>query len=97
MANTSGHLEGESWDSSFGIETSFGLDDLGSIPDSTESRPALGPTHSPIQCIPGALPPGVERSGREADHSPPSNAEVKNACVTLCLHPPIRLHGVMFS
>jgi hypothetical protein len=24
------------------------------------------------------FPPGVKRSGREADHSPPSNAEVKN-------------------
>jgi hypothetical protein len=27
----------------------------------------------------GALSPGAQRSGREADHSPPSSAEVKNA------------------
>jgi hypothetical protein len=26
----------------------------------------------------GAISPGVKRSGREADHSPPSSAEVKN-------------------
>jgi hypothetical protein len=27
-----------------------------------------------------ALSLGVKRSGREADHSPPSSAEVKNVC-----------------
>jgi len=26
----------------------------------------------------GLLPMGVERPGREADHSPPTNAEIKN-------------------
>jgi hypothetical protein len=30
-----------------------------------------------IQWVPGALSLGVKRSGREADHSPPSSAEVK--------------------
>jgi len=35
----------------------------------TPSRPAPGPTQPPIQWIPG----------READHSPPNNAEVTNA------------------
>jgi hypothetical protein len=39
---------------------------------STVSGPALGPTHSPIRCV-----PGVKRPGREASHSP-SGAEVKN-------------------
>jgi hypothetical protein len=39
---------------------------------STASRPALGPTQRPIQWVPWALSPGVNRSGREADHSPPS-------------------------
>jgi len=29
----------------------------------------------------GALSPGVKRPGREADHSPPSSAEVKNAWI----------------
>jgi hypothetical protein len=40
--------------------------------------PAVGPTQSPIQWVPGALSWGVKWPGREADHSPPSSAEVKN-------------------
>jgi hypothetical protein len=43
------------------------------------SRTALGPTQPPIQWVPGALSLRVKWPGREADHSPPSNAEVKNA------------------
>jgi hypothetical protein len=35
-------------------------------------------------------------SGREADHSPPSSAEVKE-WVELYLHSPIRLHDVVLS
>jgi hypothetical protein len=46
---------------------------------STASRPALGPTQPRTQWIPGGLAPGVKRPGREADHSPLSSAEVKNA------------------
>jgi hypothetical protein len=42
----------------------------------------LGPTQTPIQWVPGALSLGVKRLGREADHSPPSSAEVKE-CVEL--------------
>jgi hypothetical protein len=40
----------------------------------------------------GAFSLAVKRPGREADHSPPSSAEVKNAwsCTST---PPIRLHG----
>jgi hypothetical protein len=38
----------------------------------------LWPTQPPIQWIPGALSSGVKRPGREADHPPPSSAEVKN-------------------
>jgi hypothetical protein len=45
----------------------------------TASRPALGPTPSPIEWVPGALSLGVKRPVREADHSPPSSDEVKNA------------------
>jgi hypothetical protein len=45
---------------------------------STSSRPVLGPTQSPIQLVPGAFSPGVKRPGREANHSPPTIAEVKN-------------------
>jgi hypothetical protein len=43
------------------------------------SRTALGPTQPPTKCVPGALSVGVKRPEREADHSPPSNVEVKNA------------------
>jgi hypothetical protein len=39
--------------------------------------PALGFTQPPIQSVPGALSPRVERPEREADHSPPTSAEVK--------------------
>jgi hypothetical protein len=35
------------------------------------------PTQPPIQWVPGALSLGVKRPGCEADHSPPSTAEVK--------------------
>jgi hypothetical protein len=48
---------------------------------------ALGPTQPPIQGVPRALSLGVKRSGREADHSPPSSAEVKE-CVELYIHSP---------
>jgi hypothetical protein len=37
----------------------------------------MGPTHCPIQWVPGALTPVVKRSEHEADHSPPSSAEAK--------------------
>jgi hypothetical protein len=52
---------------------------LGIFLFSTASRPAPGPTQPPIQWVPGALSLAVRRAGREADHSPPSSAEVKNA------------------
>jgi hypothetical protein len=51
------------------------------------SRTALGPTQPPIQWVPGALSRGIKRPGREADHSPPSSAEVKE-WVELYLHSP---------
>jgi hypothetical protein len=53
----------------------------------TASSRALGPTQPPIQRVPGALSQGVKRLVREADHSPPSSAEVKE-CVELYLHSP---------
>jgi hypothetical protein len=48
---------------------------------------ALGPTQLPIQWVPGALFLGLKLLGREADHSPPSCAEVKE-WVGLHLHSP---------
>jgi len=50
----------------------------------------------PIQGIIWALSLEVNLPGRKADHSPPSNAEVKE-CVELYLPSTIRLHGVVFS
>jgi hypothetical protein len=43
----------------------------------TASRTSLGPTQPPIQWVQGALSLGVKRPGREADHTPPSSAEVR--------------------
>jgi hypothetical protein len=51
--------------------------ELGIFLFTTVSRTALGPTQPPIQGVPGALSLGVKRPGREANHSPPSSAEVK--------------------
>jgi hypothetical protein len=60
---------------------------LGIFLFTTASRPALGPTQPPIQLVPGVLFLEVKRQGREADHSPPSSAEVKES-VELYLHSP---------
>jgi hypothetical protein len=80
----------------------YWLDDRRSIPPGVmkgfllfaiASRPVLGPTHPPIQLGPEVLSLGVKWPGREADHSPPHSAEVKNAW-NYTFTPPIRLHGV---
>jgi hypothetical protein len=67
-------------DTSVGIPTDYGLDGLGSNPVrdnisvfSIKSRLALPPPQPPIQWV-----LGVKRQGREADHSPPSDADFKN-------------------
>jgi hypothetical protein len=93
-------------DSSVGIALGYGLNDWGSrvrFPAgagiflfTTASRTALGPTQPPIQWVPGALSLGVKRPVREADHSPPSSAEVKE-CLELYLHSPIGLNGIVLS
>jgi hypothetical protein len=51
------------------------------------------PTQPPIQCVPGTPSLGVKRPSREADHSPSSSAEVKNA-LSYASIPPVRLHDV---
>jgi hypothetical protein len=57
------------------------------------SPPALGPTQPPIQWVPRGLSVGVKRPMREADHLPPSSAEVRE-WVELYLHSPIRLSWI---
>jgi hypothetical protein len=47
----------------------------------TSSIPVLGPSQPPVQLAKGALSPGVKRPDREADHSPPTSAEVKNTWI----------------
>jgi hypothetical protein len=49
--------------------------------------PALGPIQPTIKWIAGSLLLAVKRPGREADHSPPFSAEVKEG-VELYLHSP---------
>jgi hypothetical protein len=72
-----------------GIAAGNGLDDGGiefdflqrqeDFHSSTASRPVLGLIRSPIQWVLGNLSLRVRRSRRDAFHSPPSYAEVKNA------------------
>jgi hypothetical protein len=69
---------------------------MGFVLLATASRKTLGPTQPPIQWAPGTLSVGVKRPVREADHSPPPSAEVKNAC-SCTSTPPIRLNGVVLS
>jgi hypothetical protein len=70
------------------IALGYGQDDRGFLSRyglriflfTTASRPVLGATQPPpTHWVPAALSLGVKRPGREADHSPPSSAEVKNA------------------
>jgi hypothetical protein len=63
---------------------------LGIVLFTTASRTALEPTQPSIQCVPGALSLGIKRPGREADHSPPSSAEVKE-CVSSSRKVPINI------
>jgi hypothetical protein len=88
------------------MATGYRLDDLGSrvqfqmgagnislqhhFLNGSGANPASYPM---IQQVPGVLSPGVKQPGHEADHSPPTSAEVKN--VELYLHSPIHLHDVL--
>jgi hypothetical protein len=64
---------------------------------STLSRPALRPTQPPIQWVPGALSPGVKQPGREADHSPPTGAEVKKMWIYTSTPPYTFMAYVVFN
>jgi hypothetical protein len=48
---------------------------------SMSSRPALGPTQSPIQWAPWALSPWVKWPGCEVDHWPPTSAKGKHGSI----------------
>jgi hypothetical protein len=75
------------WLSSSGVLWFDSRRGLGILLFTTASRMALGPTQPPIQWVPGSLSLGVKRPGREAYHSPPSSAEVKE-WVELYIHSP---------
>jgi hypothetical protein len=93
-------------DSSVGIVTGYGLDDRGSgvqFPAGAGNfslhhhvQNGSGPPSLLSNGYQGALSLEVKRPEREADHSPPSSAEVKNAWgYTFTL--PIQLHGTVLS
>jgi hypothetical protein len=73
--------------SAVGIVTDYGLDDRGvgvRVPVGSRilffhviKKQALGLMQPPIQWVPGAFSLGLKRPGREADHLPPTSAEVK--------------------
>ena len=70
--NMPGYNVGCGRDSSVGIATRYGMEGAGiesrwgrDFPH--QSRPALGPTQSPIQWVPGLFP-GVKRPGRGVHH-----------------------------
>jgi hypothetical protein len=93
-----------SQDSVVGIATGYELDDRGvavRVPVVsriffTSSRPALGSTQPPIQCVRGALSPGVKRPGHEADHSPLASVEVKKIWIYKS-YSPILFHGLVLN
>jgi hypothetical protein len=76
-----------SWDSSVGIATRLwagqsefnSWQGLGIFLFANMSRLSLGLTQPPIVWVLGVLSPEVKHPGCEADHSPPSSTEVKNA------------------
>jgi hypothetical protein len=85
-----------------GIALGYGLDNrwfescerLGIFLFTIVSRAALGPIQHPILWVPGSLPLGVKRPGREADCSPPSSAKFKSAWIYTPTRP-IRFHGTV--
>jgi hypothetical protein len=71
------------------IGTDYGQDGFGSTPGRARGfyihhsvQRALGPTQPPVQWL-----LGVKRPGREAGHSTPSSAKVKNGGAVPPLHP----------
>jgi hypothetical protein len=85
------HAIGNNRVSAVGITTGCGLDDKrdrSSSPSrvknclfSTSFRPVLGPRQPSFQWVTGSLSTGVKRPGCEANHSPPTSAEVKKTWI----------------
>jgi hypothetical protein len=98
---TSALYGGESRNSSVGIALEYGLDDRGHRVQFPAGAGNFS-LHHRIQngsgAHPTSYPMGTRGSfpGGEADHSPPSSAEVKNAW-SYSSTPPIRLHGVVLT
>jgi hypothetical protein len=96
----------KSCDSSVGVALGYRLDDRGSkvrFPAGAGNFSLHHRVQNGSWAHPASYPMGargfflvVKRRRREADHSPPSSAEVTE-CVELYLHSPIRLHGVVLS
>jgi hypothetical protein len=96
----------QSASSSVGIALGYGMDDRGSrvrfpagagnfsLHHRVQNGSGAHRTSYPMGTKGTSL--GVKRPRGEADHSPPSSAEVKE-WVKLYLHSPIRLHGVVLS
>jgi hypothetical protein len=63
---------------------------------SMSSRVVLGLTQPPIQWVTCAISLGVMWSGREADHSSPTSAYVKNIWI-YAFTPPVHLQGLVLN
>jgi hypothetical protein len=87
----------KSRDSSVGVARGYRLDDRGfriqfsagaenfSLHHRVQNGSAAHPVSFPMGSGPGALTLRLKRTGREADHSPPSSSEVKNAWGYTCI------------
>jgi hypothetical protein len=69
---------------------------MGFFPFAIPSRSSPGLTHLPVQGVSKALISAVNRPEGEADHLPPSSAEVKNAW-SYTSTPPVRFHDVVVN
>jgi hypothetical protein len=87
----------EGRDSVVGIASGYGLDDRGvGVRVPVRARLFHSPSNpgriwGPLSLLSngyrGLFPPEVKRPGREADHSPPTNAEVKNTWIYISTSP----------
>jgi hypothetical protein len=98
----------ESRNSAVDIATGYGLDDqwvrirvpVGARIFTSPCRPyrLWGPPSLLSNGYRGTLCPGVKRPGREADHSPPTSAEVKKTWhYVVYIHSPTSLHAVVLN